>query len=163
MWIEKKHEDRVRFAIDHLDKDGIMRVWRKVNSGNDYANTISIVKHSGWSIMIWGYMSARGVGNIHFINGIRDKCNDILKKNVKQSAIKMGMPNIYMIQQDKNSKRSAEFNRQWLIWNIPKQLNMPTQSLHLNPIEHLWAIFEKGVHKVSIKSKDHLKRVVIQE
>ena len=40
---------------------------------------------------------------------------------------------------------------------------MPTQSLHLNPIEHLWAIFEKGVHKVSIKSKDHLKRVVIQE
>ena len=44
-----------------------------------------------------GGISARGVGNIHSIDGIVDKYvyNDILKKNIKVSAIKMGMPNVY--------------------------------------------------------------------
>jgi len=49
------------------------------------------------------------------------------------------------------------------MWNIPKQLKMPAQSPELNPIEHLWAILKWGVHKVSIKSKNHLKRVLIWE
>ena len=67
--------------------------------------------------------------------------NDILKKNVKQSTIKMGMSYVYMFQQENNSKHTAEFK----------------------PIEHLWAILKRGVHKVSIKSKYHLKRVVIRK
>ena len=68
-----------------------------------------------------------------------------------------------MFQQENNSKHNAESNRQWLIWNIPKQLKTPAQSLDLKPIEHLWAILKRGVHKVSIKSKNHLKGVVIRE
>ena len=64
--------------------------------------------------MIWGCISARGVGNIHFIDGIMDKYvySDILKKNVKQSTIKMGIPYVYMFQQENNSKNNAELNRQ---------------------------------------------------
>jgi len=50
--------------------------------------------------MIWECISARGVGNIHFIVGIMVKYvyNDILKNNVKQSTIKMGMSYVYMFQ-----------------------------------------------------------------
>ena len=45
-------------------------------------------------------MSARGVGNIHFINGIMNK----YLYNIKNTkSIKMGMPNVYMFQQDNNS------------------------------------------------------------
>ena len=64
--------------------------------------------------MIWGCISARGVGNIHFIDGIMVKYvyNDIPKKNVKQSTIKMGMSYVYMFQQENNSKHNAELNRQ---------------------------------------------------
>ena len=114
--------------------------------------------------MIWGCISARGVENIHSIDGIMVKYvyNDILKKNIKQSSIKMGISYVYMFQQDNNSKHNAELNRQWVIWNIPKQLKMPAQSPYLKPIEHLLAILERGVHKVSIKSKNHLKRVLIR-
>ena len=109
--------------------------------------------------------SARGVGYIHFIDGIIVKYvyNDILKKNVKQSTIKIGMPNVYMFQQDNDSKHTAELNRQWLIWDIPKKLKMLAEYLDLNPIEYLWAILKRGVHKASIKSKNHLKSVVIRE
>jgi hypothetical protein len=105
------------------------------------------------------------VGKIHFINVIMVKYeyNDILKKNVKQSTMKMGMSYVYMFQQENNNKHNAELNRQWLIWNIHKQLKTPAQSPDLKPIEHLWAILKRGVHKVIIRSNNHLKRVVIQE
>ena len=75
----------------------------------------------------------------------------------------MGMSYVYMFQQENNRKHNAELNRQWLIWNILKQLKTPAQSADLKPIEHLWAILKRGAHKVSIESKNHLKRVVIRE
>ena len=61
-----------------------------------------------------------------------------------------------MFQQENDSKQTAELN-------FPKELKTPAQSPDLNPIEHLWAILKRVVHKVGIKSKDHLKRVVIQK
>ena len=73
------------------------------------------------------------------------------------------MSYVYMFQQENNSKHNAELNRQWLIWNIPKQLKMPAKSPDLKPIAHLWAILKRGVHKVSIKSNNHLKRFLIRE
>ena len=53
--------------------------------------------------MIWGCISARGVGNIHSIDSIMIKYvyNDILKKNVKQSTIYMGMS--YVISSDRKT------------------------------------------------------------
>ena len=64
--------------------------------------------------MIWECISAREVSNMHFSDGIKVKYvyNDIPKKNVKQSTIKMGMSYVYMFQQENNSKRNAELNRQ---------------------------------------------------
>ena len=68
---------------------------------------------------------------MHSIDGIMVKYvhNDILKENVKQSAIKMGMSYVYMFQQENSSKHTAELKRQWLIWNIPKQPNLRTSNL----------------------------------
>ena len=51
----------------------------------------------------------------------------------------------------------------WLIWNVPKLLQTPAQSPDLNPIEHLWAILKRRVHKAGVKSKQELKTVVQAE
>ena len=50
-------------------------------------------------IMIWGCISAFGVGNIHIIDGIMDKSmyNDILRQNGKLSTIKLGTLPTYII------------------------------------------------------------------
>ena len=63
------------------------------------ANITPTVKHGGGSVMLWGCMSAYGVGNIQFIDNVMDKFiyNDILRKNVKQIAAKLGMPATYCI------------------------------------------------------------------
>jgi hypothetical protein len=61
------------------------------------------------------------------------------------------------------ANNNAELNKQWLIWNIPIQLMASAQSPDLNPIKHMRAVLKRGVHKVNIKSKNHLKRVVIRK
>ena len=48
------------------------------------------VKHGGGSVIVWGCMSAYGVRNLVFIDGIMDrhKYLDILKDNLEDSAKK---------------------------------------------------------------------------
>ena len=75
----------------------------------------------------------------------------------------MGMPNVYMLQQDNDSKHTFELNMKWLLWNIPKPLKMPAQPQDLKPTERVWAILKRGDNKKNVKSKGHLKRVLIQE
>ncbi|GBN24589.1 hypothetical protein AVEN_125081-1 [Araneus ventricosus] len=66
-------------------------IWRKPNSELEMKNLTPSVKHGGGSQMVWGCMSAVGVGNLHFIDGMMDKYMylDILKQNLKQNAEKM--------------------------------------------------------------------------
>ena len=110
-------------------------------------------------------MSSKGVGTLHFIDGIMDKWGylDILKKNVKQSAQKMGLTSGYMFQQDNDPKHTAEVCKQWLIWNVPKQLKTPAQSPDLNLIEHLWVRLKRQVSSKNVSSKTELKQVVTEE
>ena len=182
----KNRKDRIRFAKEHLQKgqefwnsvlwsdetkvnlfgsDRVTRVWRKANTQDNIATTTPIVKHGGGAIIVWGCISANGVGNIQVINGTMDQhvYKNILKTNVKQSARKLGLPPTYYFQQDNDSKHTAHSNRDWLIWNIPKQLKTPAQSPDLNPIEHLWGILKRNVHKYNAKSKEDLKRIVAIE
>ena len=69
-------------------------------------------------------MSADGVGNMEYNHGIMNKTvyNKILKKNVKQSAEKLGMLPLFIFQEDNDSKHIAEISKLWIIWNVPHQL-----------------------------------------
>ncbi|GBM76663.1 hypothetical protein AVEN_206543-1 [Araneus ventricosus] len=82
--------------------DGKQIVWRKPNSELEMKILTPSVKHGGGSQMVLGCMSAVGVGNLHFIEGMMDKYMylDILKQNLKQSAEKMGILPHYKLYQD---------------------------------------------------------------
>ena len=88
---------------------------------------------------MWGCMSANGVGNLIFIDGIMDKnvYLNILKTNINESAQKMGLENDFYFQEDNDPKHTAWVVRMWLLYNAPKMLVTPPQSPDINPIEHL--------------------------
>ena len=72
-------------------------------------NLIRTAKHRDGNILIWGCMNATGVGNLHFIEGIMNHLMyiDILKQNLRSSAIKMGMGNQFIFQQDNVPKHTT--------------------------------------------------------
>ncbi|GFX55766.1 transposable element Tcb1 transposase [Trichonephila clavipes] len=68
--------------------DGRFKIWREAGKALAPKNTIKIVKFGGGSVLVLGCMSAGGVGELAFIDGIMDKhvYLGILKDNLEKSA-----------------------------------------------------------------------------
>lgn len=83
--------DESKFNL--FGSDGRRFVWRR--KGEEYLpkNTKKSVKHGGGSVMVWGCVSASGVGDLHFIKGNMDKYQylDILKSHLRSSVAKLGI------------------------------------------------------------------------
>ncbi len=56
--------------INVFGTDGFKTVWHR--KGEEYKGKCMVptVKHGGGSVLMWGCMSAAGVGELHFIDGI---------------------------------------------------------------------------------------------
>lgn len=85
-WEKVIFSDESKFNV--WGSDGRKLVWRKKGDALNKENLIPTVKHGGGSVMVWGCMSACGVGNLQIIEGTMDKHAylNILKKNLKESA-----------------------------------------------------------------------------
>lgn len=122
-WKKVIISDESKFNI--FGSDGQCYVWRKPNSELLPQNTIPTVKHGGGFVLVWGCMSANGVGNLVFIDGIMDKMKylDILKKIFKQSVQKLNLGSSFIFQQDNDPKRTAKIVKLWLLYNCKMQLH----------------------------------------
>ena len=109
--------------------------------------------------MVWGSMAASGLGNLVFIEGIMDHRQylRILRDNLRISAERLGLGNRWVFQQDNHPKHTAHVVREWILYNVPKQLHSPPQSPDLNPIDHIWHEVERRVRKYRITNKQSLK------
>ncbi|GFT84348.1 transposable element Tc1 transposase [Trichonephila clavipes] len=90
------------------------------------------VKHGGGLIMVRGCMAATGVGNLVIIDGIMKQYSylNILKNNLSQSASKLGLDGSFTFQQDNDPKHAARFVREWLLYNVRKQVKNVTVILN---------------------------------
>lgn len=143
--------------------DGPPRVWRKPLTALENRNVIPTVKFGKLSVMIWGCISSRGVGNLAFIESTIDAQQylQILKSNLRPSAEKFGlivdnMPK-FQFYQDNDPKHKEHNVRTWLLYNCGKVIDTPPQSPDLNPIENLWTYLKKkwvkGSPRAEISSK----------
>ncbi len=56
--------------INVFETDGFKTVWRRKSEEYKEKCMVPTVKHGGGSVLMWGCMSAAGVGELHFIDGI---------------------------------------------------------------------------------------------
>lgn len=162
-WEDVIFVDESKFNI--FGSDGRRFVWRKPNDELNVKNLKATVKHGGGGVMVWGCMSAKGVGNLVFIDGIMDQnvYLKILKENLKESASKMGLGKRFKFYQDNDPKHKAQNVRLWLLYNCSKVIDTPPQSPDINPIENLWEYLDKKVRKHQISNQNDLKKCLMDE
>jgi len=75
--------------------DGPSKVWRKPNTALKQKNIIPTVKFGKLSVMVWGCISSKGVGELRIFNDIMTKefYLDILKKELTKSVVDFGFIN----------------------------------------------------------------------
>lgn len=91
-------------------------------------------------IMVWGCMSAKGLGTLKFIEGTvnAQKYQDILQESLLPSVASLYPGEDYIFQQDGASCHTAKSTKKWFGENSVKVLSHPSSSPDLNPIETLW-------------------------
>ncbi|KAJ4437764.1 hypothetical protein ANN_13702 [Periplaneta americana] len=99
--------DESKFNV--FGSDGRQMVWRKPKEEMKTKNLRATVKHGGGNVMIWGCMSASGVGEFVFIEDIIKKEDylHLLQHNLVKSAEKLGIEKEFMFYQDNDPKHNS--------------------------------------------------------
>ncbi len=102
--------------INVFGTDGFTTVWRR--KGEEYKEKCMVptVKHGGGSVLMWGCMSAAGVGELHFIDGIMNSqmyCS-ILKEKMLPSLRALGRRALF--QHDYDPKWSYDLRPLLYFW-----------------------------------------------
>ncbi len=123
-------------------------IWRKNNTAFHKKNIIPIVKHGGVSVMVWGCFKASGPQRLAIIDGTMNSAlyQKILKENVLTSVCDLKLKCTWVMQQDNDPKHTSKPTSEWLKINKIKNLELPCQSLDLNPIEMLWHDLKQSIH-----------------
>lgn len=102
-WKDVSFTDESQFKL--FGSGGRTKVWRRPIEELKRENLQPTMKHGG-SVMVWGCISDNGVSNLHFVDGNMDQFQfiDILKKNLRPSAIKLGIDETYKVYQDNGPK-----------------------------------------------------------
>lgn len=108
-------------------------------------------------IMVWGCMSARGLGVLHFIEGTVNapKYQEILTHSLLPSIDKLFPNGECIFQQDGASSHTAKSTKKWFGDNSINVLSHPSSSPDLNPIESVW-------HKMKQNLRNHPQRTIAQ-
>ena len=149
--------------INLFGSDGFKHVWRR--RGEEYKDecVMPTVKYGGGNVMVWGCMSAAGVGELHFIEGNMNSnmyC-EILQQSMIPSLQKLGHRAVF--QYDNDPKHTSETTTALLKRLRVKVMDWPSISPDLISIEHLWGILKRKVEVRKVSNIYQLYDVVMEE
>ena len=121
-----------KMKINLFGSDGFKHVWRQ--PGKEYKDkcVMPTVKHGGGNVMVWGCMSAAGIGELHFIEGNMNfnmYC-EILQQSMISSFQKLGHRVVF--QHDNDPKHTSKTTNALLKRLRVMVMNWPSMSPNLN-------------------------------
>uniref|UniRef100_A0A9J7ZZD1 Tc1-like transposase DDE domain-containing protein n=1 Tax=Cyprinus carpio carpio TaxID=630221 RepID=A0A9J7ZZD1_CYPCA len=114
------------------------------------------------SVMVWGAMSAVGVGPLCFIKGRVNAASyqEILEHFMLPSAEKLYGDEDFVFQHDLAPAHSAKTTGKWSTDHNITVLNWPANSPDLNPIENLWDFVKRKLRDARPNTLDELKAAI---
>ena len=154
-WEKILFSDESKFLC--LSSDGRVYVRRFENEKFHPRCTKPTIQAGGGSVMVWGCMSANGVGPLLRLGKPYNATsyNTILHEVVKPFSSD-NLPEDFIFQQDNapvHTARKVKQSLQYLRFNV---MDWPPQSPDLNVIEHLWGIIKKHLQTIHFKRTDDL-------
>lgn len=163
-WNKVLWSDESSFKI--FSAPAAQRVRRRTGEAFRNQCIVPTVKHGGGSVMVWGCMTAAGVGRLTCVDGTINaaKYCDILRENMLPSArdhFRRGQN--YIFQQDNAPCHTANATKAWFRTNRVHVMEWPAQSPDMNPIENLWHTLKKAVAERKPSNKRDLKNILLEE
>jgi transposase len=155
-WKKVLWSDESKFNL--VGSDGPHKVWKRSKELLKNGMVRSVVKHGGGSVMVWGCFGLNGVGSLEIINGTMTGISyrDILDRNLKESARKLGILDDFVFQQDNDPKHTSRVVGSFLVESGITTMIFPPCSPDLNPIEHLWSIVKRNLQGTVSRSRQEL-------
>lgn len=130
--IKYKDWNKVLFSDESLFMlhwNGKCQVWRRKGEKFQPNCMKATVKHDK-KIMVWGYISAKGVGNLYRINGNMNAkmYHQILIHHMKPSASRLFGNRVWYFVHDNDPKHTAHLVKKYLESKKINQLQWPPQS-----------------------------------
>ena len=141
-WKAVIKSDESKFLL--FKSDGRQYAWFRPGQAYDDRFVKKTIKHGGGSVMVWGCISAKGMGRLHRIDGIMraQEYVEILEDSFLGSLKDLGYRRTgnsgVIFQQDNDPKHKSRLAMSWFKRHRVKLLDWPPSSPDMNIIEHVW-------------------------
>lgn len=156
-WSNVVFSDEASFSTFTYHK----RIWRR----KDEISVVRTVKHPA-KVHVWGCFSKQGFGKITCFTGTLTgvRMVKIYKRALVKSVEKWYTSNDeWIFQEDNDPKHTSKVAKAWKTQQNVVQLDWPSMSPDLNPIENVWALLKARIKEKPIMNIKSLMIAIIRE